>query len=150
MPAIVAACLGSLCGITASYSLGRFGGIPLIRKYGHLVHLSEKELRKVRNWFSKTGRWALFFGYFIPGVRHLSAYAAGTSGLEYPVFAMFAYAGGVIWASGFVCTGFFLGKEWDKVADSLHRGTMIALGIAAAAVTLFTLATWWKFRHGRS
>ena len=150
VPTIVAACLGSLCGITASYCLGRFGGAVLIRRFGHLVHLSEENLRRARDWFSKAGKWALFFGYFIPGVRHLTAYAAGTSRLDYRFFALFAYTGGVIWSSGFVSAGYFFGKEWSVVAERFHRGAMIGFGAAAISIAALVLLYRWKSGSGRS
>ena len=59
------------------------------------------------------GHWALTFGYFIPGVRHFTAYAAGMSELEAPQFALFAYSGAVLWVGTFLSLGYFLGERWD-------------------------------------
>src|SRR5947207_58215 len=74
--------LGSVTGITVSYYLGRVYGLKLIHKYGRYFHLTEERYQKVHNWFEKIGRWSLFFGYYIAGVRHFTAMVAGASGRE--------------------------------------------------------------------
>src|SRR5215468_8003428 len=64
-PAFCSAFLGSVCGITFSYILGRTFGLALIHRYGKYVHLTEDRIRKVHEWFERVGRWGLTFGYFI-------------------------------------------------------------------------------------
>ena len=44
----------------------------------------EEHVEKAHAWFARVGHWSLTFGYFVPGVRHFTAYAAGMSDLEYP------------------------------------------------------------------
>ena len=89
-PALAAALAGSMCGISISYLLGRTFGAALLHRYGRYVHLTEERIAKAHEWFERAGRWGLTFGYFIPGVRHFTAYAAGMSELEPHVFAVFA------------------------------------------------------------
>src|ERR1043166_2940521 len=67
-PAFAAAFLGSACGITLSFMLGRKFGLKLLHKYGRYIHFNEDRLQKVHYWFERIGKWALTFGYFIPGV----------------------------------------------------------------------------------
>ena len=137
-PTIASAFLGSICGVSVSYCLGRTGGSFLIVKYGRWIHLTQDKMDRVHEWFNHTGRWGLFIGYFIPGVRHLNALAAGTSHVSYRVFAMFAYAGGLLWCSSFVVAGFFLGKEWPKISGMLHHVMLTAgCAIIVALVLLY-------------
>ena len=88
---LVAAQGGALVGITVSYLAGRYIGLAALRK---IVHIPDDLLRRVEHWFHRAGGWLLTFGYFIPGVRHVTAIAAGSSGLGYGTFAAFAYPGG--------------------------------------------------------
>ncbi len=113
-----AAFLGSICGITLSYTLGRTCGLPLIEKYGRFVHLQMKHLDKVRRWFHRIGKWTLTGGYFFPGVRHFTGFVAGTSKLQLRVFAGYAYLGALFWAATFISLGYFLGEEWPLISDS--------------------------------
>ena len=49
--------------------------------------------------FEKYGPFLLIVGYFIPGVRHLTAYFAGMSNLTLWRFCLYAYGGALIWIS---------------------------------------------------
>ena len=119
--AFAAAFAGSACGITVSYSLGRIFGLKLIHRYGRYVRITEDHVEKAHAWFRKAGHWSLTFGYFIPGVRHLTAYAAGMSALEAPQFALFAYLGACLWVSAFLSLGYFLGDRWESVEHNIHH-----------------------------
>ena len=94
--AFLSAFAGSTCGITLSYTLGRTFGIALIHRYGRYLRITGDRVEKAHAWFRRAGHWSLTIGYFIPGVRHFTAYAAGMSELEYPTFALFAYAGALV------------------------------------------------------
>src|SRR5579871_6953768 len=93
VPAFLSAFTGSACGITLSYTLGRTFGLALIHRYGKYIHLTEERLAKAHRFFERVGHWSLTFGYFVPGVRHLTAYAAGVSYVQPHIFALFAYFG---------------------------------------------------------
>lgn len=138
-PTIASAFLGSICGITVSYSLGRIGGYTLILKYGHWVRITPDKIERVQKWLEHRGRWGLFIGYFIPGVRHLTALVAGTSRMRYSVFATFAYAGGLVWSTSFITAGFFLGKESWKMTASIEQGSLIAFVLAGCILLLCRL-----------
>ncbi len=134
IPTLVSALLGTMCGITVSYSLGRLTGYVLIEKHGSKLHISMDRVHQVHDWFRRLGRFALMFGYFIPGVRHLTAYVAGASELELPSFAAFAYLGALLWSHSFVFLGYFLGEEWQRVYRLAHQYALIAvvvIGVAA-------------------
>ncbi|MGE5646330.1 MAG: DedA family protein [Acidobacteriota bacterium] len=145
IPAMAAAVLGSICGITASYTLGRATGYFLIEKYGAKLHIRMERVHQVHDWFRRIGRFTLTLGYFVPGVRHLTAYVAGASELEAPWFALFAYPGAVIWSATFLSLGYFLGEQWHRVSTDLHRYFLIG---AATAFALAALAyALWKRRR---
>src|SRR5438105_12513577 len=88
-PTLAAASLGSACGITISYILGRTLGTWLLVKYGRRFRIRQHEIDTVHAWFHRIGHWTLTIGYFVPGVRHLTAYVAGATKLEVPTFAAF-------------------------------------------------------------
>ena len=148
VPTLAAAVLGSICGITVSYWLGRTLGIVFVRKYGHWFHITEEKTGRVLAWFDRAGRWSLLVGYFIPGVRHLAGFVAGTSKLRFPDFAVFAYAGAVFWSASFVVIGYFFGKEWDGTNRAIHRDILV--GTAISAILILAGLFYAKNRAGRS
>jgi membrane protein DedA with SNARE-associated domain len=50
-------------------------------------------LDQVRAWYERKGKYGLVISYFIPGIRHLAAYVAGSSWLPLPVFATMPTSG---------------------------------------------------------
>jgi membrane protein DedA with SNARE-associated domain len=129
VPALVAAFLGSICGITVSYTLGRTLGLYLVQRLGHFLHIDAEKLERVNAWYDRKGKYALLFGYFVPGVRHLAAYVAGSSQLPLTIFAPFAYTGGFLWTSTLITVGYFLGDEWSRVSDDIHRYLVIGASL---------------------
>ena len=139
LPTIASAFLGSVCGITVSYALGRSVGNYFIVQYGHMVHVTPEKMDQVRQWFTRVGRWGLTFGYFLPGIRHLTAITAGMSKLSLSVFALFTYTGAFVWSVTFISVGYFLGKEWVQASERLHRFLLIGSGIAIVLVAAYFL-----------
>ena len=125
MPSLLAAYLGSCCGITGSYGLGRATGHYLSRSWGRYIGLTEKRFQAAHNWFERFGKWALVIGYFIPGVRHLTGYIAGAVKLPYRHFAVYAYLGAVLWVSLFIGIGYLFNTHWQSANEALH--TQISL-----------------------
>jgi membrane protein DedA with SNARE-associated domain len=138
LPTVLTAFAGSICGITISYAIGRTGGLYLIHKYGPYVHLTKERLERVHNWFERLGRWTLFFGYFMPGIRHFTAVVAGSSELEPHVFALFAYSGGLVWVITFVSLGYFLGEQWSHITDEVN-GVLpwVTVGVVVVAIAVW-------------
>ena len=134
---------GSLCGITMSYFVGRKGLLYLLERMPYFRRHSAEYMERVNIWFGRYGRWTLFFGYFVVGVRHFTAVVAGASKMRVRHFAIYAYTGGLIWVVCFVSLGYFLGDQWERVGHTLNRGvTGLAIAIAAGA----GLWVWWKRR----
>ena len=139
---IGAAC-GSACGITCSYIIGRTLGLGFIHsRLGRFLHITDERIHKVHDWFDRIGHWALLAGYYIPGVRHFTAIVAGTSCLEYPSFALFAYSGAVLWVSSFLFIGYHFGEQWQNVFETIHRHLTIATIVAAALALLYFGGRW--------
>lgn len=113
--ALLIAMLGAIIGISISYLLGHKLGLPFIRRFGPKVKISEKNINWVQKRFHKYGGLFLLSGYFLPGVRHVTAYVAGITTYRYLYFAIFAYLGAVIWVSFFIMLGNILGSNWEII-----------------------------------
>lgn len=136
---IITAFLGSACGITLSYILGRTLGIYFVKKYGSKVHLTMDKLIVVQNWLDHSGKWVLIFGYFILGVRHIFAYAAGLSRMKLWIFAVFTYLGALIWSITFISLGYFLGEKWKPMVHKIHSHMMMISFIAIIIIIIYAL-----------
>jgi membrane protein DedA with SNARE-associated domain len=137
--AFATAFAGSACGISLSYLIGRTAGYKVAHRYGKYVHLTEERLNQVHGWFDRIGEWLLAVGYFIPGVRHFTALAAGMSKVGYGKFAVFAYTGAAVWVATFLTIGYLVGENWRAVMGLVHRYTVRCFVILAIA----GIALWW-------
>lgn len=137
IPTLATVVLGSICGISVSYGLGHTLGFFFVRRYGQWFHITEEGMSRVHAWFDRTGRWSLLVGYFIPGVRHLAGFVAGTSNLRFSEFALFAYSGAFVWSVSFVAIGYFFGKEWESTTRTIHRDIVIGAVLVAIMILAY-------------
>ena len=149
LPTYVAAALGSMCGITVSYGLGRSLGLFVLRHYGRFFRITPDQLDRVHAWFDRFGTWTLLIGYFIPGVRHLTAVIAGTSKLRPSLFSLFAYTGAMVWAATFIGVGYYFGEQWSQVLKQVHKHLVIFTWIALAVVVVYLFWHYWKRKSMR-
>ncbi len=137
---IVAAYAGSMCGISMSYLLGRTASRFVLSKSSRWIGIKKKHLDKGHAWFEKYGTWTLFFGYFIPGVRHFTGIIAGVAKLEYKRFAIFAYSGAIVWATVFLAIGYLFGAYFFTALKNIEIDTddiLSLLLLAAICVLIF-------------
>ena len=136
-------------------TLGRTFGLELIHRYGRYMRITEEHVIKAHAWFERVGHWGLTFGYFVPGVRHLTAYAAGMSEVAAaPVCAVRLHRR-LLWAATFLSIGYLpgralesRGKQDSPVRRALHHyycrgptGCVSDLAMAPTAQRLFDAET---------
>jgi membrane protein DedA with SNARE-associated domain len=136
---------GSACGISLSYYLGETLGHAFVVRYGRFVHVTEKGVHRVNDWFHNKGYWVLTFGYFVPGLRHVTAFAAGMSGLEYRIFAAHAYFGAALWVGAFLALGYFVGDRWLQVFQMSQHYLLWISGIVVVIVLIV-----WRLKRRRA
>ncbi|MDB5084970.1 MAG: hypothetical protein JWN30_1856 [Bacilli bacterium] len=140
-PSVLVAFFGSITGITLSFVIGKLGGRLLILRYGKYIHFTEERLTKVEKLLEKYGKLAIFLGYFLPGVRHVTAAAAGFGQMKYRSFWLSAYLGALVWVLTFITLGNAFGAHLHhfnvhRIARWLHT---YSRGLAIAAIGLFVL-----------
>lgn len=144
-PALLTAFLGSGSGITLSYGIGRYIGLPAFIKFGHLIHLQPAHLAEAQRWVERWGKYSLLVAYFIPGVRHFAALILGAALLPVTSFARFAYAGALIWSGSFIGLGYFAGEEWNQLSPIVHRTATLVLLLVLLMLAITT--AWFLMRR---
>jgi membrane protein DedA with SNARE-associated domain len=139
VPAFISAYLGSIFGITLTYGLGRMFGKGLVAKYGTTFHVTEEKLNRIHRWFNRMGRWVLLFGYFIPGMRQMAAFTAGTSKLGFPVFSLFTYTGAFLWSLAYIASGYYLGEEWIRLSTNIRHVLVACLTVLVLSLGCYLL-----------
>ena len=129
LPTVATAFLGSICGITVSYVIGRTVGPYVVHKVGTAFRIRAGDVDRVNSWYARWGKYTLVFGYYMPGIRHLVALMAGSSKLPMHTFAPFAYLGAFIWSATFLGLGYTLGDAWEQGSATVHRLLALAAGV---------------------
>jgi len=127
IPTLISAAVGAAGGITLSYYIGYRFGLPLLQKYGPKIHITAQKIDFTRKLFKKIGPVLLLIGFFIPGIRHITAYIAAINNYPYRKFAVYAYAGAIIWTFTFITLGIALGNKWRFVGFYLSQYSLYAV-----------------------
>ncbi len=138
---------GCMTGITLSYGLGRTAGIGALRR---VPHLPPQALDRGQRWFCRYGGWLLVFGYFVPGVRHVTAIAAGSAAMTFGRFAVFAYSGAALWCTVFLVAGYVAGAEWRGVGVAVRQHSAAFAVFVIAAVGLYLVLARYRASRGRT
>ncbi len=132
---IPAAIGGAIMGDNFGYMIGRWAGIPLLRKFGKHVGLTDKRLDLSRYLFKKQGGKVVFVGRFIAILRTFVALFAGANHMEWKTFLLWNAVGGVAWASLYGLGAYFLGEQMKKLAGPIGIG----IGCVAAVVVVVAI-----------
>jgi len=135
---------GALCGSTLAYSIARFGGRPLLLRFGRYIFLNEERLARSEAWFKRHGPKAVFVCRLISGTRAIVSVPAGLCHMPYPKFLLYTALGSGFWVVVGTLFGLFVGKEWEKLS---HAGHLIFVG---AVFLLAVFLVWHHFRSRRS
>lgn len=134
--------LGTMTGMITSYSIGKKFGKPFLYKMGKWVKLTPARLVRTEQWFQKYGIWSVSFGYFVPGVRQLTSYMAGFSGVSLGKYILFAGSGALVWVATFVSLGRFVGFKFHSIVYLFHEylwESVFILSLSAA------FGTWYYY-----
>ncbi|UJF31529.1 DedA family protein [Paenibacillus hexagrammi] len=112
---------GTMTGMIVSYTLGHRVGKPLLYRYGKWFKLTPGRIERAEGWFKKYGLWTVFFGYFVPGVRHFTCYLSGVSGVKFYKYLLYAGTGAMLWCTTFLTLGHFIGRNLEGIFHLLHR-----------------------------
>jgi membrane protein DedA with SNARE-associated domain len=137
---IAAAAAGAIIGDNMGFWVGRHYGMPLLRRYGRLIHIDERRLAFGEAMFRRHGAKIVFFGRFIAILRIFAALLAGVNRYAWGSFLFYNAAGGIVWATVFGLGGYFFG-------EAIHRFTGPIGLIALVAVIVGVGITWWVVKR---
>ncbi|MDI4646461.1 DedA family protein [Cohnella hashimotonis] len=144
---MLAAIGGSLTGMSLSYLLGRWLGRPLLTKLGPLLRLTPDKLARHEARFSKWGQVLVLVGYFVPGLRHMTALFIGLGKHPYRPFLFYASLGALAWTSTFELIGVLLGEHWRESALFVQREAVTAFLLLVGMGGLLLLVRRYSLRR---
>jgi membrane-associated protein len=132
---VVVVIVGSLCGESIGFALGRHFG-PRIRSSRIGRRLGEKNWVRAENYLDRRGGIAVFLSRFLPVLHSLIPLTVGMSNMTYRRFMTWTIPASVLWAGAYVSVGSLAGGSYRELSDSLHSAGYIFVGIIAVFIVL--------------
>ncbi len=144
---VIAGVSGGLLGSLLSYLAGRYGGRPLLERYGRYVFLSQAHLEMAQRWFDRYGLKAVFWARLLPIVRTFISLPAGFAGVPLGRFVLYTLLGSLPWTVALIYAGLLFGENW-RTLQTMGHGAAAALIVAALLGLLFWRRQAAKQRQG--
>ncbi len=136
--AVAAATLGSLVGTIIDFGIGYYLGRPAVLRYGKKIRLSEKHLMITERWFANHGSAAVLLARFVPLLRTLIAFPAGTAKMKIGKFLAYSTVGIVTWDIILIYLGVLAGQNSSSIVNALDA-TLPVIGYAAVGGIIVAL-----------
>ena len=144
-----AGAVGCNFGSTLAYFVGRYGGRPLIEKWGAYILMSRRDLDITDRFFARFGGIAVLVGRLLPVVRTFIALPAGIARLPQLRFQIYTFIGSWPWCFGLAYIGYKLGERWNndpRLQAIMHHLDLFVLALIVLALCWYV---WRHLRHGR-
>ena len=129
---VAVAAAGAIIGDNIGFTLGRWGGYPILRRYGKYIRFDERRLKIGRYIFQQHGGKVVFIGRFIAVLRTYAAFLAGTNRMAWPRFLVFNAAGDITWACAVGLAYYYIGSAVKNVRGPLD----IVIGAVAVLIVI--------------
>ncbi|AQR76295.1 DedA family protein [Paenibacillus larvae] len=144
---------GTVGGVLAQlfiYWISRYGGRPILEKFGKYILIKKHHIDKSEEWFNKYGTGVIFTARFIPVARHAISVPAGLAKMKVSRFILYTTLAVIPWSMLFVFFGQKLGENWEKIDDyaSAYMPYFIAGAILLTGAYLI-YALWFKRKKTR-
>lgn len=140
------AAAGAILGDNLNYWLGKHYGQRWIQRgFGPLNHA---HLERVHGFFAVHGAKSVFLGRFIPTIKELVPFVAGSAGMRKIVFMFWNILGGLGWSLAWLGAGYLFARSLGLAQLWLSR-----LGLLMFVILLLVLLLAWLkqlvIRYGR-
>src|ERR1700756_4668144 len=138
--AATAGALGCNLGSVVAYEIGRYGGRPLVERYGSYIFMGRHELERAEHFFQRFGAAAVGIGRLLPVIRTFIALPAGIGKMPRMRFHVYTFVGSWPWCLALAWVGMKLGERWDKdprLKQWFHRLDPIIILLLLAAMNGF-------------
>ncbi|MDD5037023.1 MAG: DedA family protein [Methylococcaceae bacterium] len=134
---ILSAFLGTFAGDQTFFYLGRFKGVHFLEKRPTWKHKAEKAFRLLDRH-----QIAIILGFrFLYGIRNVTPFVIGASGLRPIRFFILNFLGALVWAISFGLIGFQVGTLLETYLQQVKQYEMLILGVFCGIALLYFIWT---------
>jgi membrane protein DedA with SNARE-associated domain len=140
--AATVATAAELVGTAILYTIGFYGGLPFVHRYGKYIRVHEHEVDRIHAFYERYGKQTVFWSRFIPFVRGLSSLPAGISRMQKRYFFTYTFLGSAIFCFGLAFLGNVAGQNLDAILSVLHKLSLVIVLVVIAAIV--GVIFWWR------
>jgi len=146
---IVVGYLGIIIGDSIMFSLGRRFGTRVPRLLARVI-TPERRVR-VEELFKKHGEKIVMIARFLPGVRTVTYFTAGSVGMSFARFALYDSIAALASAPIFVVLGFKFGEDIDALLHRIASGERnVIIALVLIVLVGFGINRWRARREANS
>ena len=128
LPLVIAvAASAAIVGDNTGYLLGRRGLRRLLDRPGRRAATRRRLVERGEKFFARRGAAAVFFARWLPGLRVVTSWLAGTDRMPWHRFLLWNTLGGIAWAATIGSLAYLLGRSGG--------GALGAIGFVGLAIT---------------
>ena len=136
---IIIGTLAELAGSFTSFSIGRWGGRPVVDKVGKYVLITRTDVDRAERFLAGKGAWAVPVGRMLPVIRAFTSIVAGLIEMPPLRFTLLSLIGTVIYVSAFSAIGYALGSAWNSVAHEVSVAGYVIVALVVVAIVAFVV-----------
>src|SRR5919197_6593552 len=140
--AATAGAIGCNLGSLVAYEIGRYGGRPLVERYGRWILMGRRELDWADRFFNRWGYLAVFIGRLLPVIRTFIALPAGIARMPRLRFHVYTFLGSWPWCFGLAYLGMKLGDHWMDLKPYFLKFKEVIVFFLVAGVVWFVWTHW--------
>ncbi|ANS75809.1 hypothetical protein AWM70_15455 [Paenibacillus yonginensis] len=140
--AVIFGTIGALIAQIFLYWIGRYGGRPVLDKYGKYIFMTKKHIDASEAWFLKYGSGMVFFARFVPVARQAISIPAGLAKMKLSKFILLTTLASLPWSILFIYLGKVLGQNWETIDEKAKPYLMPILLVALALLIVYVLVKW--------
>ncbi|HET6626011.1 MAG TPA: DedA family protein [Nocardioidaceae bacterium] len=144
---LAVAIAAAVSGDNVGYLLGRFGGWPLLRRFGRFIGVRDSHLKVGRYLFARHGGRLVFAGRFVSVLRAYAAFLAGANQMPWRRFLIWNAAGGAVWATAWTGAAYLFGSRVGQLPGPVQLGLAGAVVLTLAAATVLLRRRWSTLRR---
>jgi membrane protein DedA with SNARE-associated domain len=96
---VLAATVGATLGSLFAYYVLGGSSHEVLERYGHYVHVSDREVDRAGYWFQRWGESSVFWGRLLPLLRSIISIPAGFAGMDIGKFTAYSAAGSALFTA---------------------------------------------------
>jgi len=127
---------GDLAADAIWYGVGYYGALPLVRKYGKFLSISEELIKKTEDAFHRHQNKILFLSKITMGLGFalVILVTAGIVRIPFKKYLAFNAIGQIAWTGFLMSIGYFFGNLYLVINEGLRTMTAIAFGVLLVAI----------------